>query len=152
MKPTHLCPRCALGYAIPRGLTPDRCERCGGPLERLPGGRSKYGARRTESHGRTFASKAEATRYGELVLLQSQGLIAGLECQPRFPLVVNGVKVADYFADYRYTETDTGRVVVEDVKSEPTRKLAAYRLKKKLVLALHGVDIVEIGTRPKRRR
>jgi len=34
--------------------------------------------------------------------------------------------------------------VIEDVKSPVTRKLPAYRLKKRLMLACHGITIVEV--------
>ena len=91
---------------------------------------------------RSFDSKREAARYAELRLLERIGDIADLECQPRFPLIVNGALIATYVADFRYRARD-GAVVVEDVKSEPT-KTPVYRLKAKLVAALHGVVISEV--------
>jgi hypothetical protein len=107
-----------------------------------PRGKSKYRNQRVEMDGMTFASKREAARYAELRLLERIGDIHELECQPRFPLVVNGHRVATYVADFRYRQRD-GTVVVEDVKSEPT-KTPVYRLKAKLVAALHGVVISEV--------
>jgi hypothetical protein len=104
--------------------------------------RSKYGNKAVEMDGRRFASKREAARYAELALLQRIGTISSLECQPRFPLVVNGVKVATYVADFRYQDS-AGKVVIEDVKSDPTRT-PIYRLKAKLLLALHGISITEV--------
>jgi len=103
---------------------------------------NKYHAARTEVDGIVFASKAEAARYCELKLLQGAGEITGLELQPKFPLIVNGKKVATYIADFRYTER--GEVVVEDVKSVATRKIAVYRLKIKLVQAIYGIEICEV--------
>ena len=102
---------------------------------------NKYGAIPTRVDGRLFASQAEARRYQELKLLQAAGEIDRLECQPRFPLVVNGVKVGEYRGDFRYTETATGRVVTEDVKGVRTQ---VYTLKKRLVEALYGVKIAEV--------
>ena len=102
---------------------------------------NKYGAIPTRVDGRLFASQAEARRYQELKLMQAAGLIAGLECQPRFPLVVNGVRIGEYRGDFRYTETATGRVVTEDVKGVRTQ---VYALKKRLVEALYGVKIAEV--------
>lgn len=99
---------------------------------------SKYGAKRTEVDGVVFASRGEARRYRDLTLAQAAGAIAGLELQVRYPLVVNGVKIADYVCDFRYTEG--GRQVVEDFKGVRT---PAYRLKKKLVKALYDIDILE---------
>ena len=101
---------------------------------------SKYNAVRTVVDGITFASKAEARRYGELKLAQAAGEIYGLALQPKFPLVVNGVKVATYIADFEYF-TDGARRVIEDVKGVRT---PVYRLKKKLTEVLHGVTITEV--------
>ena len=70
------------------------------------------------------------------------GEIRNLERQVRFPIVVNGVKVCTYIADHVYDEM-AGRVV-EDVKSEFTRKDPVYRLKNKLMKACHGIDIREV--------
>jgi hypothetical protein len=103
--------------------------------------RHKYGARRTVVGGIAFASAREARRYGELKILERAGRITGLELQPRFRLVVNGRHVGDYLADFRYVEG--GRSVVEDVKSPPTRT-PVYRLKRKLMAALYGIEIREV--------
>jgi hypothetical protein len=108
-----------------------------------PPSRSKYGSVKTTLDGITFASKAEALRYAELKLLQRAGLIANLVIQPRFPLVVSGVLVATYIADFSYTEEKTQLPVVEDVKSPATRT-DVYRLKIKLLHVLHGIRVSEI--------
>lgn len=102
-------------------------------------------------HGFRFASKKEAARYGELLLLGLAGEIRNLELQPRFPIVSNGVKVAEYVADFRYEEVahtyqffmriERWLDVVEDVKGVKT---PTYRLKKKLVEAQHGIVIREV--------
>lgn len=102
--------------------------------------RSKFGAVRTEVDGVTFASKAEARRYGELKLLWKAGTLATLELQPSFDLIVSGVKVGRYVADFSYHKPD-GELVVEDVKGMPT---PVYKLKKRLVAALYGIQIQEI--------
>lgn len=102
---------------------------------------TKYRAVRTTVDGVTFASKAEAARYGELKLLLAHGSVRKLELQPVFPLVVNGVRVGKYLADFRYElrEELGWRQVVEDVKGYDT---ALFKFKAKLVKALYGVEIV----------
>lgn len=102
----------------------------------------KYLNRKTVVDGITFDSAKEAARYEQLRLLEKAGHIRDLECQPAFPFVVNGHKIGTYKADFRYRQHDA--VVVEDVKSPPTRKLPVYRLKLKLLKALHGVEVDEI--------
>ena len=110
---------------------------------------SKYRAQPTVVHGFRFASKAEARRYTELLLLGQAGEIRNLELQPRFPLTVDGVTVATYVADFRYEEVawngpkgidGTFRDVVEDCKGFKT---PTYRLKKKHFEAQYGIAIRE---------
>lgn len=101
---------------------------------------AKYRSERAELDGRNFASKAEARRYASLNQLQTIGEITNLRCQVPFALVVNGVKICDYVADFTYLDK-AGAMVVEDVKGVAT---PAYKLKKKLMAALYGVDIKEV--------
>ncbi|CAB5220218.1 Protein of unknown function DUF1064 [uncultured Caudovirales phage] len=105
--------------------------------------KNKFGAKRTEFDGVSFASKAEAKRYAELSILQRAGQIENLKCQPKFPLTVEGVLVGSYIADFSYFLKGSTDLIVEDVKS-PATKTALYRLKAKLVKAIHGITIVEV--------
>lgn len=102
---------------------------------------NKYNAKPTVVDGIRFASKAEAKRYGELQLLVKAGTISGLELQPRYDLEVNGRLVCEYVADFRYRCHFDSKMVIEDVKGVKT---PAYLLKKKLMLAVHGIEIVEV--------
>ena len=102
---------------------------------------TKFRNRPTTVDGIRFASMREANRYVELMLLARVGDITDLECQPRYRLEVRGKLIATYVADFRYRRA--GDLVVEDVKSQPTRT-PVYRLKAKLLEALHGIRIVEI--------
>lgn len=104
---------------------------------------SKYRNKKTVIDGITFASKREANRYAELKLLERVGEIIDLKCQPRYSLATNGVKLGTYVADFSYREKATNESVVEDVKSKPTIT-AIYRLKKKLMLAIHGIEVKEV--------
>lgn len=90
--------------------------------------------------GIRFDSKAEASRYSELVMLEKAGVIADLERQPEFVLVppyttragekIRGVK---YRADFRYLRKSDNRMIVEDVKSAGT-KTQVYKIKRTLLL------------------
>ena len=75
--------------------------------------------------------------------MQQAGLIENLELQPRYDLVVNGHKLGFYKADFRYKDVPAGLIITEDVKSKATRT-PVYILKKKLVKALYGIEIVEV--------
>lgn len=102
--------------------------------------RSKYHAKLTLVDGLQFASGMEARRYVELRTLLRTGAIRDLQLQPRYPLRVNGVNCGTYVADFYYVDAVTGLPVTEDVKGFVT---ATYKLKKKLVKALYGIDILE---------
>lgn len=100
----------------------------------------KYSNQKTRVDGRVFASKREAKRYGELHLLQRAGEVLNLECQPVIDCKVNGAHVCNYIADFRYLKPG-GEVVYEDAKGYKTD---VYRLKRKLVKACTGIEIVEV--------
>lgn len=105
---------------------------------------SKYRAKPQVIDDHRFASKAEAARYSQLKVLAAAGKIIGLKLQPKFPIVINGVKVCTYIADFEYSEPlPTGELerVIEDVKGMLT---PIYRLKKKLFETLYGLRIREI--------
>lgn len=94
---------------------------------------------KTVVDGRTFDSKREASVYLRLKAEQLAGRISGLRCQVRFPLRVGGIRVATYVADFVLIRQ--GRREVIDVKGVST---AAYKLKKRLMKALFGIDIIEV--------
>ena len=102
--------------------------------------RSKYRAIPTLVDGIRFASRRESLRYMELKLLACAGEISGLELQPVFPLLVDGVKVGRYLADFRYYRKD-GELVIEDSKGFKT---PVYRLKKRIVEAQYGIQVQEV--------
>lgn len=103
---------------------------------------SKYRNRVTVVDGVRFDSAKEARRLSELALLERAGEITELRRQVTYALDVNGHSICRYIADAVYRDR-TGSLVVEDVKSPATRKLPAYRIKAKLMKAIHGVEIVE---------
>lgn len=100
---------------------------------------SKYHAIPTTIDGIPFASRAEANRYQELKIMERNGNISGLTLQVKYPIVINGVKVCTYVSDFDYHEN--GQAVTEDVKGVRT---PVYKIKKKLVKAMYGIDIREV--------
>lgn len=110
------------------------------PAEPKP---SKFNNEKVESDGIKFDSKKEAARYHELVLLERAGQISQLRRQVTFGLTVHGELVCNYIADFVYIDLQ-GKRIVEDVKSDITRKLPVYRIKNKLMEACHGIAINEI--------
>ena len=110
---------------------------------------NKYRAKKVKTADGTFDSKAELAHWHVLKLREKSGEIFNLRRQVRYPLVVRNVKVCDYVADFEYDEgkrvrggliTDLTRCVV-DVKGFKT---PVYNLKKRLMLAVHGIKIVEV--------
>jgi hypothetical protein len=107
--------------------------------------RFKFGNKPTYVGSRRFPSKKEARRYRELKLLDGRpDGILDLQLQVPFDLVVNGQKICRYLADFVYTDVRPGlakpRRVVEDCKGVRT---PVYKLKAKLMKAIHGIEILE---------
>lgn len=100
----------------------------------------KYRNKITAIDGIKFASKAEANRYLELRIMQQAGVIKDLVLQPEYRLAVDGLLICKYRADFAYT--DKGSTVVEDVKGFKT---PVYRLKKKMMAAILGIDVQEVA-------
>ena len=71
--------------------------------------------------------------------MEKANAIHALEVHPTFYFSINNVSLGYYKADFQYWEN--GRRIVEDVKGVRT---PVYKLKAKLMLALHGIGITEI--------
>jgi hypothetical protein len=104
--------------------------------------RPKYRNLRVTVDGETYDSKKEAARGKELALLARAGKIVNLRRQVPFKLTSHGKLICVYYADFYFEEPD-GTAHIQDVKSEATRKLPVYRIKKKL-MAAHGHVIEEV--------
>ena len=96
-----------------------------------------------------FDSQKEAGRYDQLILRQQAGEIRDLRLQVDFTLQEaytdqegRRIRAIRYRADFTYRERD-GRLVVEDVKSRPTRT-REYLIKRKLMKERRGIDITEV--------
>jgi Protein of unknown function (DUF1064) len=94
-------------------------------------------------------SKKEVRRYQQLLLLEKAGSISGLKKQVPYELIPKQYRedgtcerAVKYVADYWYMSQMYG-VIVEDVKSDFTRKLPVYVIKRKLMLFIHGIEILE---------
>ena len=118
---------------------------------------SKYHAKKVRDlDGNSYDSKKEYRRYRELQLLERAGQITNLRRQVKFVLIPaqrepeqsgprGGRKPGTlierevaYYADFAYEVN--GNTVVEDCKGVRTPE---YRIKKKLMLWVHGIRILE---------
>lgn len=120
--------------------------------------KSKYKAHKTVVDGIEFDSMKEGRRYTELKLLERSGEISDLQMQVKFVLIpaqrepdtvgarggIHKGKLieyeAAYVADFVYLD-EKGELVVEDVKGFRTPE---YKLKRKLMLYVHGIRIKEV--------
>ena len=103
--------------------------------------RNKYGARKlTAPDGQVFDSVKEFHRWGVLRLLERAGKVQNLQRQVKFELIPkqDGERACTYVADFVYMEN--GKQVVEDCKGFKTD---AYKMKRKLMLWVHGIKIKE---------
>ncbi len=102
---------------------------------------NKYFAKKTVAMGLKFDSRWEAERWGQLKAMERAGIVTQLERQVKYELSINDVKICDYIADFRYLleeENGLSKLVVEDAKGILTPE---FKLKKKMMKAIHGIDI-----------
>lgn len=108
--------------------------------------KSKYGNKKSDSFdGFKFDSKWERDCYTKLKYMQLAGEIKTLRCQVRYNLHVSGILVAAYVADFVVEKKD-GTEVVLDAKGVSTD---VFRLKKKLMMAVHGIEVVLLKAKDK---
>ena len=131
---------------------------------------NKYSNKKVTAYGIPFDSKKEAQRYCELRLLEKAGIIKGLELQKEFVLIPAQYedvparleriyaersfeikctkprgkcleRACKYKADFYYFDVNKGRYIVEDTKGVKTKD---YIIKRKLMLYIHGIRIIEL--------
>lgn len=111
---------------------------------------SKYGNRKVTLDGIKFDSIREAKRWRELKWLEKSGEIRNLDRQVPYELIPairseqTGKVIqrgVSYIADFVYQTVPEGKWIVEDTKGYRTE---AYKIKKKLMLWRHGIEIVEV--------
>ena len=104
---------------------------------------NKYGAKKITdpATGFVFDSKAEFIRWCELRIMERAGKISDLQRQVKYELIPKqkGERACTYLADFVYKDPN-GDTVVEDTKGVRTD---AYRIKRKLMLWVHGIRIKE---------
>lgn len=106
--------------------------------------RNKFGNRKVECDGYKFDSRYEALCYGGLRLREKIGDIQQLGLQRRWQLTVNGEKICTYVSDFDFYERGGiggWTFVVADAKGFKT---PLYKLKAKLMKAIHGIEIREL--------
>lgn len=123
---------------------------------------SKWHNTPCEYNGIKFDSHKERDRYIFLKSLEDKGVISDLKCQVRYTVIptVYGErevqlktktkiekytvqKASYYYADFTYNYN--GETIVEDVKGDPNTTLTdTYQLKKKMMLAFNGIEVIEI--------
>ena len=118
------------------------------PLHKGSQGNAKYRNTPAERTGFRFDSQKEARRYDELMIMLRTGIISDLRLQPQFTLQESYVtesgeriRAVRYTADFSYRFG--GKLVVEDVKSAPTRT-KEYLRNRKFMRSKFGIDIQEI--------
>ena len=110
----------------------------------------KFGEKKVRNAWGEFDSKSEWYRYAELMFMQRKGLISGLQRQVSYEIIPAIKKVvekplktkikyvervdemaAHYTCDFQYFQD--GVLIIEDAKSEATRKEKDYVLRRKLM-------------------
>lgn len=100
---------------------------------------NKYKNKKCTYDNIEFASIKERNFFIYLKQLEEKGEIWNLKLQDKIKAIINSVVVFEYRADFTYDDSRGHHVV--DIKSEATCKLPVFRLKKKILKALYGIDI-----------
>lgn len=103
---------------------------------------NKYKNQIHEVDGIRFASKKEASRYGELKMLAKGGLIENLQIQVTFelqesftnPMTNKKERPITYVADFVYFDKIADETIVEDVKASKFFMTDVFKLKRKMLL------------------
>jgi hypothetical protein len=109
--------------------------------------KNKFNAKKTEYNGSTYDSKKEAEYAAKLDLLKKTSgsdKVSKIEKQVKYDIIVNDKKIGFYKLDFKVTYADG---CVEHIDVKGLRRGCAYqifRLKKKLVEALYGIEIKEV--------
>ena len=118
--------------------------------------RTKYHNRKVTKDGMVFDSVKEYRRWCELKLLEKAGDIYNLQRQVKYELIPKQYSKTErtkadrprmierevsYIADFVYTDNASNEVVVEDAKGFKTEE---YKIKRKLMLKVHGIRIKEV--------
>jgi len=105
--------------------------------------RRKGGGRRRAKpvylNGELYDSTTEFHRFLQLQQRLNKGEISDLRKQVTYSLDVEGEHIADYIADFVYTEN--GQTIVEDTKSLYTSKNPVFQIKRKLMHAIYKVRV-----------
>lgn len=130
-----------------RGKTATAQQMRDNPAERVKR-TQKYGNTKVREGDMVFDSKAEHKRWQYLVLLERAGKISRLQRQVPFELIPamesskgKHIRPTSYVADFTYSVCNTGEFIVEDVKGAVTPE---FRLKRKLMLHVHNIEVQEI--------
>lgn len=112
--------------------------------------RNKHGSKRVTVDGKKFDSINESKRYLVLKKRQIAGKILNLRCHVKFTFELNGEEIGiAYIADFTYFDLETRRSVIEDSKAWCKKKKKflstdVYKLKKKLMKAFFGIEVMEV--------
>ena len=101
----------------------------------------------TSYQGHKFHSKKEVGYYQHLQGLKAVGEVKKIEKQVRYKLAVNKALICTYVLDFKVTYKD--RIEYVDVKpwDKKTGKFMLtpiYQIKKKLMKAIHGINLIEV--------
>lgn len=107
----------------------------------------KYNAKPFVLDGIRFDSDVEAACYGDLVILQRAGRITELVVHPRYPIIINNVKVCFVEMDFSYRD-EQGLLRVVDIKGMDT---PLSKLKRKMIEAAYGFEVSVLRRRRRRR-
>lgn len=113
--------------------------------------RAKWGNIHTSYNGQIYMSKKEANFAKSLDDCRKAKnkceRVRSYETQVKYKININGYHICDYLLDFKVTYEDDHIEYIDvkpfDKKKNKFLSTDTYKLKKKLVKALHNIDIIE---------
>lgn len=121
-QPVYWCLQCDKPAGIERGTGARKAMYCN------CGNKAQY-----------FPSTGQLRCYNRLAMRRNAGEIANLILEPAFPIVINGIRVCVYRADFQFVEQ--GRTRIVDYKGNKDFTDHASALRRKLAEAMYGITI-----------
>lgn len=100
--------------------------------------KNKFNAKKTWVDGQLCDSKKEAKHYAQLLILEKANEIVGLKLHPRYPILINGVKICNVVLDFEFIDLTTNKKRHIDVKGVYTSE---SKLRHKLLEATHNIKV-----------
>lgn len=103
---------------------------------------AKFKNKKIRIDGIVFDSLKEGDFYRSLKYQKESGFVSSYEIHKKYVFIMNGIRICSYTVDF-VVHYPNGKTDVIDVKSFITRQKKDYQIRKKMMKAFFGIDVIE---------